>query len=378
MNLRDDIKAEAARLGFTLCGITSPATPVHYPVYEKWLSEGHLGTMAYLATDRARQRRKNPSLILEDCQSILTLGIRYPAPDEMPGDKTTEPRGKVASYAWGEDYHWVLPPRLDQLVNRLEKIIGGSFSQRSYTDTGPVLERDLCQASGLGWIGKNTCLISPTQGSYFLLAEIFLNAAIESDSPFVPDRCGSCTRCITACPTHCILPDRTLDANRCISYLTIENKGSVERELRPFMGNWIFGCDICQAICPWNMRFTRSDSDPAFTARPDVANPALFTELNLTKEEFNRKFRRSPILRTKWRGYLRNVAVAIGNSKDADGVTALREALVSNPEPLVRGHAAWALGQIGTAAAILALENAQKYETDLAVSLEIESARSSF
>jgi epoxyqueuosine reductase len=376
VTLRDDIKAEAARLGFTLFGITSPETPLHYPVYEKWLSEGRYGTMAYLATERARQRRKNPSLILENCRSILTCGVRYPAPLNTPPETTLEPHGRIASYAWGEDYHLVIPARLDQLAVRLEKIIGKTVSQRAYTDTGPILERDFSQAAGMGWTGKNTCLISPTQGSFYLLAEVFINVEIEPDQPFVADRCGSCTRCITACPTHCILPDRTLDANRCISYLTIEHKGSIASGLRPLMGDWIFGCDVCQAVCPWNTRFARSESDPALAAHQDLPWPNLRSELALTPQEFNQKFRRSPVLRAKRKGYLRNVAIALGNAKDPACIPDLKNALILNNEPLVRAHAAWALGQIGTQPARLGLEHAQKIEGDPAVLLEIETARS--
>ena len=374
--LRDDIKAEAARLGFVLCGITPPTTPQHYPVYQKWLSAGRHGTMAYLATERARQRRADPSLILEHCQSVLGLGIRYPSPIEIPVVNSSELRGRVASYACGDDYHWVIPPRLDQLVGRLEQIIGKTVDRRSYTDTGPILERDFSQAAGLGWIGKNTCLISPTQGSYFLLAEIFLDVEIEPDPPFLPDRCGSCTRCITACPTHCILPDRTLDANRCISYLTIEHKGTIAPDLRPLMGDWVFGCDVCQAVCPWNIRFTHPGSEPAFAARPGVARPALLSDLYLTPQEFNRKFRRSPLLRAKRRGYLRNITIALGNAKDPSSISDLANILLTELEPSVRAHAAWALGQIGTPEARLNLDHAHKNEIDPAVLLEIETARS--
>ncbi|HMD89834.1 MAG TPA: tRNA epoxyqueuosine(34) reductase QueG [Anaerolineaceae bacterium] len=373
--LRDDIKAEACSLGFSLCGITSPAPPIHFPVYEKWLANGLHGTMTYLATERARQCRKNPGLILEDCHSILTCGIRYPAPFEMTGNKSTEPHGRIASYAWGEDYHWVIPPRLDQLIVSLEKIVGKPVDRHAYTDTGPILEREISQSAGLGWIGKNSCLISPTQGSFFFLAEVFLNIEIEPDLPFLADRCGSCTRCITACPTHCIQPDRTLDATRCISYLTIEQKGSISPDLRLLMGNWIFGCDFCQAVCPWNTRFAQLVSDPAFDARPGVPLPELHAELLLSPQEFNRKFRRSPVLRAKRRGYLRNVAIALGNAKETASVPYLTTALRSDAEPLVRAHAAWAMGQIGTQAARLSLENAQKIETDPAVLFEIETAR---
>jgi epoxyqueuosine reductase len=374
--LRDDIKAEAARLGFALCGITRPTPPQHYPVYQQWLSAGRHGTMAYLATERARQRRADPALILEGCQSVLVLGIRYPSPLEIRVDNTSEPHGRIASYACGDDYHWVIPARLDKLVVRLEQIIGKTVNRRAYTDTGPILEREFSQAAGLGWIGKNTCLISPTQGSYFLLAEIFLNVEIEPDPPFPPDRCGSCTRCITACPTHCIMPDRTLDANRCISYLTIEHKGMIASDLRPLMGDWIFGCDVCQAVCPWNIRFTSPDREPAFEARSGVARPALRSELYLTAQEFNRKFRRSPLLRAKRRGYLRNITIALGNTKDPSNISDLTNILLTEIEPSVRAHTAWALGQIGTLEARLNLERAQKNEMDPAVLLEIDTARS--
>ncbi len=374
--VRDDIKAEADRLGFTLYGITLPTPPLHYPVYEKWLADGRQGTMAYLNTERARQRRANPAPILAGCQSILVFGMRYPAPLKVLAGENAEPHGKIASYAWGEDYHWVIPARLDQLIGRLEKIIGQTLNQRAYTDTGPILERDFAQAAGLGWIGKNTCLISPTQGSYFLLAEVLLNVEIEPDRPFVPDRCGSCSRCIKACPTHCILSDRTLDARRCISYLTIEHKGLIAPDLRPLMGDWIFGCDVCQTVCPWNIRFTHSASEPAFSMSLDIAWPVLHSELTLSLQEFNRKFRRSPVLRTKRRGYLRNIAIALGNAKDPASVPELTNILLLEAEPSVRAHAAWALGQIGTQKARQGLESAQKTEKDPAVLFEIKTARS--
>ena len=376
MTLRDDIKAEAKHLGFALCGITSPLPPRHYPVFEQWLSTGRHGTMAYLATERARKRRENPSLILESCQSVLAFGIRYPSPLEVPTEMTLEPHGRIASYAWGDDYHWIIPARLHQLVDHLEKIIGKRVDRLTYTDTGPILEREFAQAAGLGWIGKNTCLISPTQGSYFLLAEIFSNVEIEPDPPFMPDRCGSCTRCITACPTHCIMPDRTLNAKRCISYLTIEHKGAISPDLRQLMNNWIFGCDICQAVCPWNTRFSHPEGEPAFTARSGMPRPALRPELHLTPQGFNQKFNHSPVLRAKRRGYLRNIAIALGNAKDPASVSDLANILLSEIEPLVRAHAAWALGQIGTRAAGYSLENAYNREVDPSVLLEIETARS--
>ena len=213
---------------------------------------------------------------------------------------------------------------------------------RWYTDSGPLLERDLAQRAGLGWIGKNTCLINPQQGSYFFLAELLLGVALQPDPPFTQDRCGACTRCIDACPTGCIRPDRTLDARRCISYLTIELKGEIPEELRPRLGNWVFGCDVCQQVCPWN-RFAPEQGDPAFAPRPGIPAPELVAELALTAEEFKRKFTGSPVLRAKRRGYLRNVAVALGNQGDPAALPALERAAAEDPEPLVREHAAWAV-----------------------------------
>jgi epoxyqueuosine reductase len=237
-----------------------------------------------------------------------------------------------------------------------------------------VLERDLAQRAGLGWIGKNTCLIHPTQGSYFFLAEILLNIELEPNEPFLHDRCGSCTRCLEACPTACILPDRTLDARRCISYLTIELRGAIPFELRPQIGEWVFGCDICQQVCPWNQRFATAHGDPAFAARPDVPNPDLLEELKLSSEQFNYKFKGSPVKRAKRGGYLRNVAIALGNLGDETALPVLIHSLASEPEPLVRGHVAWALGRLGGNAARRALQQAAQIEKDAYVLSEIRSA----
>jgi len=214
----------------------------------------------------------------------------------------------------------------------------------------------------LGWIGKNTCLINPALGSYFFLAEILLGLYIEPDQPFAHDRCGSCRRCIEACPTGCILPDRTIDSRRCISYLTIELKGSIPHGLRPLIGDWVFGCDVCQQVCPWNQRFAPSGGDPSFAPRPRASCPDLIKELALSPQEFNLKFRGSPVKRAKRRGYLRNVAVALGNAGDPSAVHVLGQALLNDHEPLVRGHAAWALGCIGDDNAIAWLEESTSQE----------------
>ena len=371
MSLKEAIKREAHRLGFDLVGVTSPDPPPHYPVFDAWLQAGRQAEMAYLATERSRQRRADPRQILPECRSILVLGMHYsssPAASQMPG------RGQVAAYACSDDYHELITPRLQALVAWIEDQTGEPLPNRYYTDTGPVLERDLAQRAGLGWIGKNTCLIEPSGGSYLLLAEILLGIGLEPDPPFTPDHCGSCTRCLQACPTDCILPDRTIDSGRCISYLTIELKGPIPSELRPQIGSWVFGCDICQQVCPWNQRFAAPAGNAIFAERPDAHQPDLIAELGLTPSDFNRKFKGTPLKRAKRRGYLRNVAVALGNSGRPDAVPALAQALSGDPEPLVRQHAAWALGQVGGPEALSALSRALQTEQISTVRAEIKAA----
>ena len=369
--LAQALKNHARQLGFVLAGITTPQRPAHYETYLRWIERGDHADMAYLADERAIERRADPGLILPECRSILVLGIPYSNPGvrrtgvngmdasediarltgfsqadrcDAPAE-TPSPRGRVAAYAWGDDYHLVLPERLQTLVTFLEEQVGHPIPNRWYTDTGPILERDLAQRAGLGWIGKNTCLISPKHGSYFLLAEILLGIELPPDTPFTTDHCGTCTRCIDACPTHCIQPDRTINAQRCISYLTIENKGEIPPELREKLGEWVFGCDICQMACPWNARFAHHNGDPAFAPRQGVPQPQLSEDLNLSPEAFNSKFKNSPLKRAKRRGYLRNLAVAAGNSKNALLLPVLKTAQ-TDPEPLVRAHAEWAITQL--------------------------------
>lgn len=343
--LKQAIRDEARRLGFTLAGVTTPEPPPHLSVFAHWLAQGRHGEMAYLAGQAAGARRSDPRLILPECRSILVLAIPYSDPKQARPAPQGSPHGRVAAYAWGDDYHLVLPERLKALVRFIEAELGRSIPHRWYTDTGPLLERELAQRAGLGWIGKNTCLINPRAGSYFLLAEILLGIDLEPDPPFETDQCGTCTRCLDACPTQCILPDRTIDARRCISYLTIELKDDIRPELRSKMGEWVFGCDVCQEVCPWN-RFAGPQGDPAFSPRPESVLPVLSREMRLTPQEFNAKFRRSPVKRAKRRGYLRNVAVALGNRGEAGAIPTLAQA-VTEDEPMVARHAAWALDQIG-------------------------------
>jgi epoxyqueuosine reductase len=384
-DLKQAIQIEARRLGFDLVGVTTPDPPPHRNVFEAWLEAGRHGEMDYLATERSRQRRGDPHRIMPECRAILVLATRYPAPASSPPPPGPAAHGQIAAYAWGDDYHDVLPARLQALVAFIEARVGHPVLHRCYTDTGPLLERDLAQRAGLGWIGKNTCLIHPRQGSYFLLAEILLDLQLEPNAPFASDQCGSCTRCLEACPTACILPDRTLDARRCLSYLTIELKSAIPGSLRSALGDWVFGCDICQQVCPWNLRFATPQGDGAFAPRPGLPHPVLAESLTLTPAEFDARFKRSPLRRAKRRGYLRNLAVAAGNvsyragntrNRAADLATlpALTSLLESEPEALVRQHAAWAMGQLGGPAAHETLVQAAGRENDPAVLAEIQAA----
>jgi epoxyqueuosine reductase len=370
MHLKEALKLEAHRLGFQLVGVTTSDPPPHLDIYEAWLEAGHQAKMNWMGSDRNRERRANPKKILPECQSILVLGIAYPP---SPSEPSPIGVGRVASYAWGDDYHDVLPARLKAIVAFIESQLGQAIPNRWYTDTGPILERELAQRAGLGWIGRNTCLISPRAGSYFLLAEILLGIELLPDFPITSDFCGSCTRCIEACPTQCILPNRTIDANRCISYLTIEEKGSLPENLRNLMGNWIFGCDVCQQVCPWNQRFALPTKEEHFVPHPGRNQPILMEELHLSPQSFNKKFKGSSIQRSKRRGYLRNIAVALGNSEDSEVVSSLSQVLNDN-EPLVRSHSAWALGKIGGSKAKQVLLERLKTETDDLVLEEIQSA----
>jgi epoxyqueuosine reductase len=375
VNLAQAIKEQAYRLGFSLVGVTNCDPLPHANVFDTWLEQGRHGEMGYLNTSRSRLCRAHPDRVLPECRSVLVLGVRYPAPSPLNtnGKGDLRPRGKIAAYACGVDYHDILPTRLRSMVHFIESQVGHSVPNRWYTDTGPLLERELAQRAGLGWIGKNTCLINPEKGSYFLLAEILLGIEFNTDPPFSADRCGRCSRCIDACPTGCILPDRTLDARRCISYLTIELKGSIPIEYRSLMNGWVFGCDVCQQVCPWN-RFADSKFDPAFDHPLTRPYPDLLDEMALPTGDFNQKYRRSPLKRAKHRGYLRNVAVALGNLRNPEAVITLTQALLFDQERLVRAHAAWALGQISSESARQALERAANDEYDPMVKSEIQAS----
>lgn len=338
--LTRNIKEKANELGFTLSGVTYAAPPGHLDFFQDWLDAGYNASMEWIGTERSLERRSDPRNILPECQSILVLACPYPAPSgNVRG-------GNIASYAQNQDYHEILEKRLKELMESIEDWVGEKVPNRWYVDTGPVLEKELAMRAGLGWIGKNTALINSERGSYFFLSEILLGLDLIMDTPITEPFCGSCTRCLDTCPTGALVEPYTLDANRCISYLTIEHRGQIPDELKNHLGDWIFGCDICQIVCPWNKPGRRHPSIlKALLPRKELTEIDLITELGLNQEAFSARFKGSPIKRTKRRGYLRNVAIALGNRGEPDALPALEKSLEDN-EPLVQKAAAWALGRI--------------------------------
>lgn len=309
--LTERIKEQARALGFDLVGV-APVEPSDWgDFYAEWLARGYAGAMGYLSRPDAVAKRRDPRLIMPQARSVVVVALNYyQGPIEIP---TAGRRGRVARYAWGDDYHDLMWARLDELAAFVSAQAGYPVAHRRYVDTGPLLERELAVRAGLGWLGKNTMLINPRFGSWLLLGELLLDLELACDTPFAANHCGTCVRCIEACPTHCILPNRTLDAARCISYLTIELKGErIRAELRSRMGAWVFGCDVCQQVCPWN-RFARPSAEPAFHPRPGLPAPELDELLALDDEAFRRRFQGSPIKRAKRYGLQRNAAVALAN-----------------------------------------------------------------
>jgi epoxyqueuosine reductase len=367
--LTQRIKAQGIALGFDLVGISPVQTPAHGESFAEWLRHGYHGEMAYMA--RTSEKRSHPGEFLPWARSVVSVALNYNTP--YPREAEAEGiRGWVSRYAWGDDYHDVVQAGLEALLDFVREQAGTEVQGRVYVDAGPVMDREVGARAGIGWFGKNTTLLSMKIGSFFFLGELFLNLELEYDRP-IRDRCGQCRLCLDACPTHAFVGPYVLDARRCISYLTIELKGPIPHELRPLMGTHIFGCDICQDVCPYNTK-VKPTKEQAFQPRLGLHAPELIPLLSLTEAEFKARFAGSPILRAKRRGFLRNVCVALGNLRRPEAVPALVRALRQDPEPLVRAHAAWALGRIGMREAASTLRDARAQETDPAVVPEIESA----
>jgi epoxyqueuosine reductase len=383
------IKAQGAALGFDLVGISPVQPPAHDDAFAEWLRRGFHGEMVYLT--RTADSRRHPERFLPWARSVVSVGLNYRTPQTREEiltshePRATNPRtpqareaaaglgrGWISRYAWGADYHDVMGEKLERLLGFVRAETTQDVQGRAFVDAGPVLDREVGVRAGIGWFGKNTNLLSRRIGSFFVLGELFLELNLVSDRP-VRDRCGHCRLCLDACPTNAFVGPYVLDARRCISYLTIELKGAIPRALRPAMGVHIFGCDICQDVCPYNAK-RRATTEPAFQPRPGLVAPELIPLLRLTDAEFKVRFRGSPILRAKRRGFLRNVCVALGNLGSADAVPALAQALAGDPDALVRAHAAWALGRIDRGGADAALVETLAREADPAAREEITLA----
>ena len=339
--LADRLKAQAYGLGFDLVGITKLGPAETAPAFDEWIAAGRAGEMHYLP--RGAEKRRDTRLPYDGVRTAIVVGMSYGG---------AEPRGPVARYARGDDYHDVMTAKLCELQSWLGGQLGAPVRGKPYVDTGPILERDLARRAGLGWFGKNTNLINPASGSFFFLGALLVDVDLPGDAPFEADRCGSCTRCLDACPTQALVEPRVLDATKCISYLTIELKGAIPEELRAPLGDLLYGCDICQDVCPWNEKFaTALPGDSPFQPRDALggkdARVLARDLLAMTQDEFTAAFRGSPMKRAKRRGLARNAAVALGNIGTSEDVPAL-EAALAHDEPLVREHAAWALARVQT------------------------------
>jgi epoxyqueuosine reductase len=365
--LTSELKRRASELGFSLCGVCPAVSPPGAARLDEWLAAGYAGQMDYLA-DR-REAYGDPSRVLDGVRSIIMLAMNY---------RTAEPKqaqagqGRVSRYAWGDaDYHDLIRERLNALGEYLVEQVPGAAA-RCVVDTAPLLEREFAQLAGLGWIGKNTLLINRQQGSWFFLAALLTDIELEYDIARETDHCGTCRACLDACPTGAFPQPYVLDATRCISYLTIELRGPIPRELRPGMGEWVFGCDVCQDVCPWNSRAPRSQH-AGFSPQVDSNPLDLVALFELDDDAIRARFRHTPLWRPKRRGLLRNAAIALGNRPTAAAIPALTRGL-NDREALVRGACAWALGRYSDEAARRALEARRTADGDSYVRNEIENA----
>ena len=366
--LEDSIRLHTKKLGFDLAGIATaePFLRDEQAAVER-VRDGLMDGLPWYTEERVH-RANHPELLLEEAKSIISVAMSYltegPQADAVPA-------GKIARYAWGHDYHEVMKTKLRKFVDGLPDIVERPVKARIFVDDGPMNDRAAAERAGVGWFGKNTNILTPSHGSWVFLGQIVTDLELEPDRPLLKT-CGSCVRCIDACPTGAIVAPYVIDNTRCISFLTIELRGAIPRELRPLVGDWIFGCDICQDVCPVNRKASLS-LEPAFQQRHDFAAPELTPLLDLDDAGFSERFRGSPVKRAKRLGLQRNVCVALGNIGDPSSVPALERAL-SSADALVRMHAAWALGRIGGRAAAEALDAALEREEDSDVVEEVELA----
>jgi len=367
-DLARELKAVAAEQGFCLAGIAPAVAPTGYDHLRDWIQAGYSGEMHYLP--RREAAYGHPSSALASVRSILMLAMTFRSEDRVPSEAGS---GQVSCYAWNEtDYHDLLRERLRPVADRLHRHRPGCRT-RITVDTAPILERDFARLAGLGWFGKNTMLLNKKHGSFFFLAGVLTDVELPPDTPHETAHCGTCTRCLDACPTDAFVAPYVLDARKCISYLTIELRDDpVPLDLRPGMEDWVFGCDICQDVCPWNTKSPRT-SDPAFTPRPELRPVDARRLLALSAEEFEQSFGPTPLARPGRAGVLRNAAIVVGNQKDVEAVPALVRNL-DDAEPLIRGAAAWALGQIGGTKADAALQARLAIESDPVVRDELNAA----
>ena len=383
-DLKSLVTDQARACGFDLVGITGAEdfTSDRLAALER-ISEGHMEGLTWYTESRV-MRGTSPSELLPGARSIVCLGLSYwlEQDSEQPGTESTRlgggknGKGRVARYAWVRDYHRVMKRRMRELVRALERELASEVAARWYVDDGPMLDRAAANRAGLGWFGKNSNILNPQFGSWVFLGQLITDLDLEPDTP-LRKSCGNCVRCIDDCPTDAIIAPYVVDNARCISYLTIENRGPIPRELRPLIGDWVFGCDICQDVCPVNRRSLESNQPIPPAGKKGSSKSAdlidLVELLQMSEDEFRQRFAGTSIMRAKRVGMQRNACVALGNAGDESAIPALSKAL-RHAEPLVRGHAAWALGRIGGRPAAAALARAAYSETDDAVLKEINEA----
>ncbi|VAX37250.1 Epoxyqueuosine reductase [hydrothermal vent metagenome] len=345
----EQIKSTATSLGFELVGIASAVSPVGFSDLQEWLKNGFAGEMHYM--ERRENAYQHPKYVLPEVKSVIMLGLNYQTKTPaaiQPGE------GRVARYAWGTaDYHDLLRDKLKTLGNALHEIFPECHT-RGVVDTAPLLERDFARLAGLGWFGKNTMLINKQKGSWFFLAALLTDISLQPDQPHNTSHCGTCTRCLDICPTDAFAQPYVLDASKCISYLTIEHRGNISEELCSNMGEWLFGCDLCQEVCPWNRKAPVS-KESVFQPEPELNPVDAVALLQLTEETFRERFRNSPLSRSKRAGLLRNAAILLGNSGNQQFVPVLI-AVIDDDEPVIRAAVIWALKQLGGKDAIAAIK----------------------